>query len=316
MLGGVLEIAARVTTRREEAEDVVVLELSRLDGGALPRWSPGAHIDVLLAPTLERQYSLCGDPDRDEWQIAVLRERAGRGGSALMHQLRPGDEVSVRGPRNHFELVDAASYLFIAGGIGITPLVPMIEQLDRRGQHGWELVYGGRHHASMAFVDRLGHHGSRVTLWPEDQRGLLELDRLLRPPRRDTVVYCCGPEALIAAVEECCAIWPADALHVERFHPRPQRDLTPSSAFEVHLEDSGITVTVPAGQTIVEALEAAGIRVATSCREGTCGTCETEVLEGVPDHRDAYLTPEERASGETMLICCSRSRTPRLVLGL
>lgn len=299
------------------ADGVVVLSLAAASGAPLPEWRPGAHVDVLLGAGLERQYSLCGDPaDGDRWRVAVLREPQGRGGSEIVHtRLGPGDPLRVRGPRNNFPLVEAGAYVLVAGGIGITPLLPMVRELDETGAD-WELTYGGRRRASMAFLDELAVYGDRVTVWPEDEHGLLALDDLLGAPRPDTAVYACGPEPLLAAVEARCSVWPADALHIERFKPRPGALSGTASAFEVVLGETGESIDVAADQSIVEALEAAGFEVPTSCREGTCGTCETAVLDGTPDHRDSFLSEDEQAAGETMMICCSRSLTPRLVLDL
>jgi ferredoxin-NADP reductase len=304
--------------RREVAADrVVSLVLARPDGGDLPQWTPGAHIDLILRPGLERQYSLCGDPaERGAWRIAVLLETEGRGGSAHLHRaVTAGDTLRARGPRNNFPLVEAEEYLFVAGGIGITPLLPMVRAVHRRGVP-WRLVYGGRRYASMGFLDELAAYGDAVTVWPEDRHGLIDLDPLLAKPRAGTKVYCCGPEPLIAAVERRCAGWPEGTLHVERFRPRADARAGAATPFVVELAYSGTTVPVRADQTIVEALEAAGVDVVTSCREGTCGTCETPVLGGRPDHRDLLLTPEERAANDTMMICCSRSLDPVLVLDL
>ena len=300
------------------ADGVRALSLRDPAGDALPRWQPGAHIDVLLAPGLERQYSLCGDPeDVNAWRIAVLREPESRGGSEYVHErLRAGAAVEVRGPRNHFPLLDASSYLIIAGGIGITPILPMVRELDARGAD-WHLVYGGRRRASMAFTDEIGTYPpGHVTIWPEDECGLIDLAGTLGAPRDGVAIYCCGPEGLIAAVEEQCSRWPKGALHTERFRPRADLPSGPSTSFEVVLEYSQITVTVGPDQSIAEAVELAGVDIPTSCREGTCGTCETWVLEGIPDHRDSVLDEIDREANDRMMVCCSRSKTPRLVLDL
>ncbi|AXB42430.1 PDR/VanB family oxidoreductase [Amycolatopsis albispora] len=298
-----------VVARKEKlAEDVAGLTLRDPSGAPVPAWTPGAHIDLCLPGGLERQYSLCGDPaDRSAWSIAVLCEPDSRGGSAFVHNgLSEGDVVRVRGPRNNFPLVPASRYLFVAGGIGITPIVPMVAEADARGAD-WRLCYGGRTRASMAFAGELtAKYGDRVTVLPQDEHGLLPLDTLLDST---AAVYCCGPEALIQAVEARCA-----GVHVERFTPK--QDTGERTAFEVELANSGRTLHVPADRSILETVEAAGVPVLSSCREGTCGTCETEVLGGTPDHRDSLLTEAERASGETMMICVSRSCGPRLVLEL
>lgn len=312
------ELMLTLTAREALADGVVRLTLARADGEPVPAWAPGAHIDLLLGPGLERQYSLCGDPgDTSVLQVAVLRESAGRGGSRYVHdKLVEGVLVRARGPRNYFALVEAERYLFIAGGIGITPILPMIAEAERRGAD-WRLVYGGRTRASMAFADELTtRRPERVELCPQNETGLLDLEGLLGVPRVDTAVYCCGPEPLLAAVEERCTSWPRDALHTERFAPKAQPDRGPSESFEVELARSGRTLKVPADRSILEVIEDAGVPVLSSCREGTCGTCETGVLEGVPDHRDSLLTADEQAVGDLMFICVSRCRSGRLVLDI
>lgn len=306
------DLRLRVSHRAEGAEGVVVLELADPDGGELPAWTPGAHVDLRLTGDLTRQYSLCGDPaDRSVWRVGVLREPDGRGGSAYVHdELAEGQDVDVRGPRNNFELAPSPRYLFIAGGIGITPILPMTAAAQAAGAE-WELHYGGRSRRSMAFLEEL-----EGTVHPQDEVGLLDLDALLGTPREDTLVYCCGPEPLLAAVEEHCAAWPAGALHVERFAPKDAGDPVLSGSFEVELSISGQTLTVGPDETVLAVLEAAGVDVLSSCQEGTCGTCETTVLEGEVDHRDSLLTPEEQAANDTMYVCVSRAACPKLVLEL
>jgi ferredoxin-NADP reductase len=318
--GSDFEADLEVVARTEEAEGVVGVELALPSGGRLPAWTPGAHIDVTLLPEgLVRQYSLCGDPaERSAWQVAVLQEPDGRGGSAFVHdKLSPGTTVRVRGPRNHFPLEPATRYLFIAGGIGITPIVPMLAAATAAGAD-WQLVYGGRTAASMAFVEQLRatHGEERVVLRPQDEHGLLDLDSLLGEPADGTLVYCCGPGPLLDAVEQRCASWPSGSLHTERFTPKEQGEPVLSGAFEVELAQSGTTLTVPPDRSILEVLEDAGIQVLSSCQEGTCGTCETVVLAGEVDHRDSLLTDEEMAANDTMFICVSRAACPRLVLDL
>ncbi|MGY1845245.1 PDR/VanB family oxidoreductase [Modestobacter sp. SYSU DS0875] len=313
-----VDVRLHVTRRTVGAEGVVVLELQDLSGADLPAWAPGAHIDLLLPGGVVRQYSLCSDPDdRSRWQIGVLREPAGRGGSAYVHdQLVEGSEVDVRGPRNNFPLEPAPRYVFIAGGIGITPIMPMAVAAEQAGAE-WEFHYGGRSRTSMAFLDTLqAACGPRLTLHPQDEVGLIDLPRILDDPQPGTLVYCCGPEPLLAAVEAQCAGWPPGTLHVERFAPKEQGAPVRSDSFEVELAASGLTLTVPPDRSILEVVEEAGVPVLSSCQEGTCGTCETPVLEGEVDHRDSLLTPEEQAAGETMFICVSRAACPRLVLDL
>jgi ferredoxin-NADP reductase len=313
-----VDLELMVSRRSAAADGVVVLELRDPAGRELPAWSPGAHVDLLLGPALTRQYSLCGDPaDRDVWRIGVLREPESRGGSQYVHdELGEGARVAVRGPRNHFPLEDSPRYLFVAGGIGITPILPMAAAAAAAGAE-WELFYGGRSLSSMAFrSDLVGAHGLRVTLHPQDEAGLLDLDTILGSPQEDTLVYSCGPEPLLQAVEARCAGWPVGALHLERFAPKAQGEPVLHESFEVELAQSGLTLTVPTDKSILEVVDAAGVSVLSSCQEGTCGTCETPVLAGEVDHRDSLLTPAEQAANETMFICVSRAACSRLVLDL
>lgn len=290
-------IDVTVTAKDVVADGVVALTLA---GSELPSWTPGAHVDVELRPDLVRQYSLCGSQGDPTWRVAVLREPAGRGGSAYVHDsLAIGDRLRVSAPRNTFPLEPASRYLFIAGGVGITPILPMVAAVAASGAD-WELRYGGRTAESMAFLSDLAVHGDRVCARP-DLIDLSDMD--------DAEVYCCGPEPLLAAVEERCD--PA-RLHVERFTPRP----VSGSSFEVELAQSGLVLTVPGDRSILSTLLDAGVQVLSSCQEGTCGTCETDVLAGTPEHHDSLLTEEERAEGETMMICVSRSAGGRLVLDL
>ncbi|MBB2912748.1 ferredoxin-NADP reductase [Streptosporangium becharense] len=330
-------IELRVRQLRWEADDVVSVTLAAPCGTQLPSWEPGAHVD-LRTPAGVRQYSLCGDPRRhDEWRVAVYREPGGRGGSQWVHDtLRVGDLVAAGTPRNAFPLVPAARYLFVGGGIGVTPLRPMIDQAERSGVP-WTLVYGGRRRSSMAFLDELGEYGDRVRIRPEDEYGRLdpaaeldgmaaELDRVATGPggavtgrdgpARGTAVYCCGPPGLIAAVEQHCRTWPTGTFHAERFTPAALTDPAPDTAFDVELARSGVTLHVPAGTSILDAVERAGLADVGSCYQGTCGSCETKVLAGRPDHRDSVLSAAERASGTSMMLCVSRCASSRLVLDL
>ncbi|NEK57122.1 oxidoreductase [Geodermatophilus sabuli] len=313
-----VDLRLLIAARTVGAEGVVVLDLRDPSGAELPAWAPGAHIDLELADGLTRQYSLCGDPrDRSVWRIAVLREPESRGGSEHVHEaLTAGAEVEVRGPRNNFPLVDSPRYLFIAGGIGITPILPMLTAAEAAGAD-WELHYGGRSRRSMAFLEALEDAtGNQVTLHPQDEVGLIDLPRVLGTPQPGTVVYACGPEPLLEAVEHNCASWPAGSLHLERFSPKEQGAPVRTGSFEVELTVSGLTLTVPPDRSVLDVVEDAGIAVLSSCQEGTCGTCETPVLAGEVDHRDSLLTPAEQAANDTMFICVSRAACPRLVLEL
>ncbi|MGW1749917.1 PDR/VanB family oxidoreductase [Streptomyces sp. NPDC002092] len=294
-----------VASRETVADGVVQL---RLEGRDLPRWEPGAHLDLVLPSGLVRQYSLCGDPeDTSSYTVATRLIEDGRGGSREVHeQVTEGMELEVRGPRNRFPLVEAPSYVFVVGGIGITPVLPMLRALGDGAR--WRLVYGGRTRASMPFLEELGKlGGDRVTVVAEDEDGLPDLDGLLAGTAEDAAVYCCGPEGLIAAVEERFP-----QVRLERFTPRTPAD--GNGAFEVELRRSGRTLTVPADSTVLGAVRAALPNTAYSCEQGFCGTCQQRVLEGEVEHRDELLTDAERA--DSMLICVSRARSERLVLDM
>jgi len=296
------------------AEDVVELKFKARS--TLPPWEAGSHIDLLLGPDLARQYSLCSDPqDRRYLSVAVLREPEGRGGSAFVHdELLEGQQIQIRGPRNNFPLVGSPRYQFIAGGIGITPILCMIREAARAGAD-WHLLYGGRRRDSMAYLEELEQYGDRVTIQPQDVDGILDLDSVLAIPRDDTAVYCCGPEVLLDAVEQKCASWPAGSLHVERFAPKKLGDDVVDTEFEVEFARSGVTAMVPAGVSILDVATENGLFVLRSCSEGVCGTCETVVMDGEPEHRDSVLTDEDRKEG-CFMPCVSRACSDRLVLDL
>lgn len=310
----------RVLQRREESDGVVSLLLGHPDGGELPRWKAGAHIDLHLPgepEQLVRQYSLCSDPeDTTAYRVGVLRADAGRGGSLAVHRtLREGAAVTVSWPRNNFRFTAARKYLFIAGGIGVTPILAMIREAERAGAD-WELVYGGRTRSSMAFLDELAPYAERVTLVPQDTHGLMDLPNLLREPREDTLIYCCGPEPVLRAVETLSAHWPKGSLRLERFAAKEVEITGPEHGFEVEFAASGVSVQVGTGESILDAAERAGLPVISSCKTGTCGTCETRLLSGRAEHRDSILTADEQDANETLMICVSRAERgcPRLVL--
>jgi ferredoxin-NADP reductase len=319
------EVEVDVEVRRREAvsDGVVTLTLADPTGADLPEWAAGAHIDLMMTPSLVRQYSLCGDTaNRAEWQVGVLLDPDSRGGSQFVHdKLHEGATVRVRGPRNHFPLVGSPRYLFIAGGIGVTPILPMIAAAEAAGAD-WRLLYGGRTRSSMAFVDELQQHGDRVTVCPRDAQDSANfrtnLDAALSSAQENTLVYCCGPEGLLSAVEDACKTWPEGSLHIERFSAKELEPPSPDAlgTFEVECQRSGLTLTVPPDKSVYEVCEDAGVDVLGSCMEGVCGTCECDVLEGEPDHRDSVLNDAEKARNEVMMICVSRSRSERLVLDL
>ncbi|MFI1018689.1 PDR/VanB family oxidoreductase [Streptomyces sp. NPDC020965] len=317
------DLRLRVTQLRWEAEGVLSVTLADPGGAPLPGWRPGAHLRLTLPTGTERHYSLCGDPtDHDTYRVAVLHEPRGRGGSEYLHRfLRPGTVIAAGRPRNNFPLLPAPRYLFVAGGIGITPILPMLYEAERRGVP-WNLLYGGRGRASMAFLAELAPYGDRVRVWAHDERGRLPLADALaeaRPAPGDApvAVYCCGPGGLLDALTGLCA--EADGLHahVERFKaPDTTAATENNSPVEVRCVKSGATVAVPADESVLDALLAAGLKVHGSCREGICGSCEVGVRAGTPDHRDHILDPAERARSEVMYPCVSRALTPVLELEL
>ena len=297
-----LTVAARETV----AEGVVQL---RLEGRDLPRWEPGAHIDLVLPSGLVRQYSLCGDPaDTSSYTVATRLVEDGRGGSREVHeQVGVGTELEVRGPRNRFPLVDAPAYVFIVGGIGITPVLPMLRALPEGAD--WRLLYMGRTPNSMPFLEELAEFGAdRVTVVSGRRP---ELGALLAELPEGVAVYCCGPEGLMAAVEERFP-----DVRLERFAPRAPLggDNRGDAAFEVELRRSGRTLTVSADSTVLAAVRAELPDTLYSCEQGFCGTCQQRVLEGEVEHRDELLTDAER--DDSMLICVSRARGERIVLDM
>ena len=306
-----------VAARTPLAAGVVALDLVAHNGRDLPPWTPGSHVDVLLGPDLTRQYSLCGDvEDRSRWRVAVLREPAGRGGSVALHDVAVGDRVRVRGPRNHFPYeVTRGACRFIAGGIGITPLRSMVAAAAAAGAD-WTLDYAGRSRTSMAFADELvAVYPDRVRVHAADEGARLDAAALLGDLGADSVVYVCGPTRLIEAVETAPA-GHLKGVYTERFEAKEFGEPVWPGPFEVELALTGGTVTVEPGRSVLDAVQAAGVPVLSSCRVGTCGTCETPVLEGPVEHRDSVLTPTEQSYDTAMMICVSRAAGPRLVLDL
>lgn len=307
-----------VDGQRLVADRVLELVLRPQDGRKLPAWEPGAHVELLLPSGAARQYSLCGDPaDDSAYVVAVLEEVDGRGGSAELHRVaRVGAEILVRPPRNNFPLKPSPRYLFLAGGIGVTPILTMVEEAIRQGAE-WTLVFGGRTRGTMAYLDRIaGYAGGTVDLWPEDERGRPDLISLLGAQDEQTLVYACGPTGLLDAVQAAHAeVQGLQPLRIERFAASAPADTT-GGGFEVVLAKTGKTLVVEEGVSILETVRSVLPRLSYSCEEGYCGECETNVIEGVPDHRDDFLDEEEQAAGELVMICVSRCLGPRLVLDL
>ncbi|MCX4835021.1 PDR/VanB family oxidoreductase [Streptomyces sp. NBC_01016] len=309
-------LTVTVKETRSEAAGVRSLVLAAREGGSLPAWTPGAHIDVVLSRDLVRQYSLSSGTEEAGWRIAVLREPDGRGGSAYLHdRVEAGDTLLVSAPRNTFALdLGTPRLVFVAGGIGITPILPMLAAAERAGSD-WQLLYLGRSAESMAFTEELTRYGDRVRLHRDDVSGVADLAAELDGMgAAHAHVYACGPAGLLASVQGYADAHPTSRLTLERFAAAPEgyaRD--GDRPFTVETAD-GQEIEVGAGQSIVDALTQAGVRTLTSCREGVCGTCETPVLGGTPDHRDQLLSEEERAAGDVMMICVSRCQGDRLVL--
>ena len=307
-----------VSEKTTVARNVVALTLRHASGQRLPDWTPGSHIDLILPNGMTRQYSLCGNRwDPYSYRVAVLRESEGRGGSALIHDhVKVGDHIGIGGPRNNFPMVPSQKYAFIAGGIGITPLLPMIRQAQVLGAE-WRLLYGGRTRRAMAYLDDISHMGGDVTIVPEDRGGLLPLAEWISEKAGfDTKLYACGPGRLLDAVEALCTGRPLGTLRTERFVPRERSAPVRNAPFDVELARSGRTVTVRPGSSILDAVRACGVNVLSSCREGTCGTCQVTVLAGRPDHRDSILDDDEHRSQTSMFVCVSSSCSDKLVLDL
>jgi len=309
-------LSLRVSSKETLGADIVVVTLEHVDGLALPAWEPGAHISALLAPELERQYSLCGMASHGDWTIAVKNADQGRGGSRFVHaSLSVGDVLVVRAPKNNFHLVPADRYIFIAGGIGITPILAMVRYVSARGVP-WELHFAVRSSADIPFKGELESvPGGVVTFYTNDTGNSLKLAEVVESLEAGTKVYCCGPAPMMDELETLGASWEPETLHLERFSADPLSH-DGDHPFAVHLAQSGTTVEVGSQESILEALRRSGKTAPSSCREGVCGTCETSVISGAIDHRDHILTPEERAEGDYMMLCVSRACGSELTLDL
>lgn len=295
------------------AQGVVGLRLAARDGSVLPTWTPGSHITLFLPNGLERQYSLCGDPtDREHWEVAVVRvEEADQGGSRWIHEnLAAGDGLEVSLPRNNFELEPAREYVFIAGGIGITPIKAMIESLPPT--RDWRLLYVGRSASTMAFAAQLvAMYGDRVVLHPSDVNAThLDFSPFVSASAH---IYACGPASLLASVD---TLAPHPRVHIERFIPVARAPRGGSKPITITCNRDGQTLEVAADQSVLEALEASGRPIVGSCRKGVCGTCEVRVLDGVPEHLDSVMDDEEKDELGVMYPCVSRAESPRLVLDI
>lgn len=305
-----------VRALRYEAPGVLSLELAPTNGKPLPPFEPGAHVDLHLPGNIMRQYSLCGDPnDTSRYRVGIRSVSGGLSSQFVHRKLRPGEILKISTPRNNFPLIDADRYLFVAGGIGVTPLIPMMRAASARNKP-WTLLYCNKRDADAPFLDEIRALGGSLSLHSSQAGTRLDVQQRLGPVEENTVVYCCGPEGLMTAVEEATAAWPADTVRFEWFTPRSRPADEVSGSFEVVCEQSGITVTVPPEKSVLEALNDAGIPVPCSCQQGICGTCEVRVIDGEVDHRDSILSSSERAANQTMMTCISRAKGARLVLDI
>ncbi|CAA0115955.1 Phenoxybenzoate dioxygenase subunit beta [Mycolicibacterium vanbaalenii] len=302
-----------VTATYPLTREVLGIDLSRQGGTELPVWTPGAHLTLQLPNGLVRCYSLCGDPaDRSRYRIAVHLAAPSRGGSAWLHaNAVPGKILDVSGPDNHFMLEPAEDYLFVAGGIGITPIKAMIEALPAHRR--WRLVYIGRSRATMAFSRELKQRWPQhVSVYARDETGVRpDLARIL--DGTTAAVYCCGPASM---TEELATLVPAPRLHIERFTPAPQQPYPPRRAFEVTCRRSNTHVHVSEHQSLLDALERAQLPVHSSCREGICGACQVGVIAGQPQHLDSVASEEDKDRAGVIYPCVSRSHTTSLTLDL
>lgn len=315
-------LTLRVKRIEWEAEGVVSVALVRPEGGDLPLFTPGAHIDLHLPNGITRSYSLCGDAaDRSAYVVGIGLDAASRGGSSYIHgQLRVGQMISVSPPRNHFPLVeDVAKVVLIAGGIGITPIYCMARRLAGLGR-AFEIHYATRNAARMAFLPALKAMGAEVQVHYDEEQGGRPLDvaAIFARHPAGTHFYCCGPTPMLAAFEKAglAAGVKDDCIHVEYFSAKPQDQATPSNGFTIVLGRSGRELAVPADKSILQVLQLNGVNIDSSCEDGICGTCEVKVLEGMPDHRDSVLTKAEQAANKSMMVCVSRCKGERLVLDI
>jgi vanillate O-demethylase ferredoxin subunit len=313
-------IPAVITKKWAEAEGVFCFTLELPGNEILPPVEAGAHIDVEIREGVVRQYSLCQPPGSQHYQIGVLNDPTSRGGSRdLTQSIEVGSVLRISRPRNHFGLVPSARHsILIAGGIGITPILAMAEQLQARGQ-SFELHYGARSQNSAAFIKRLAQSviASHIRLAFDDLGQRLDLKEILSDPHPDEHVYVCGPSGLIEAVLATAKAqgWPERSVHREFFGGAVQ-PTSEGQEIEVTAARSGLTVIVSPDMSVAQALVQAGVDVTTFCEQGVCGSCMTRVIEGVPDHRDQYLSDAEKSAGDQLLLCCSRARTSALILDI
>jgi ferredoxin-NADP reductase len=312
-------IEVRLSAIRYAAQDTNLFEFRRPDGSPLPPYTPGAHVEMHLPNGLVRHYSMivpASNAVPATYTFGIKRDPASRGGSRFIHdELRVGRTLKMSPPRNNFPLIeDARKSIFLAGGIGITPIWCMVQRLEQLG-HAWTLYYACRSRTDMAFLDALeGLAGSALHFDDENGGRFLDVARILGEAPADVHLYCCGPTPMMSAFEAAATGWPREQVHVEYFTPRA--DATRKGGFMVELARSGQEFFVPEGNSILQVLLDEGVDVDYSCELGICGACEQRVIAGIPEHRDSILSEEEQAENTRVMICCAGCKTERLVLDL
>ncbi|AKH44358.1 vanillate O-demethylase ferredoxin subunit [Altererythrobacter atlanticus] len=308
---------ARIKKIEWEADGINSYFLTSLDGQDMPAFEPGAHVDVELKPGLTRSYSLVNDPkQRGYYEIAVHHAIDSRGGSRHIHEVwRVGEVVEISAPRNNFPMnEDAAHTVLIAGGIGVTPMLPMIARLEELGK-SWELHYVAATPERAAYVDRLSAYPSARIVYDGIEGGArLDLAALSEGAPADAHLYCCGPGGMLDAFVALNKGRPADKVHIEYFSA--ETEIATDGGYSLELTRSGKTIQVAEGETMLDALLSAGVDIGFACSEGVCGTCQVKVLDGVPDHRDHFLTDAEKAANSSVMVCCSGSNSAKLVLDI
>jgi ferredoxin-NADP reductase len=310
-------VPMRLTAVTYAADQTNLYEFRLLDGGDVRPFEAGAHIDVHLPNGLIRQFSLTNSQDeRHRYVVGVKKDLKSRGGSRYMlDELRVGAVLKIGGPRNNFPLNESAPHsVLIAGGIGITPMFCMMKRLAQI-EAPWDLYYAVRRSNEIAMPEELARHGERIHLHiDEEAGGFLDIGAIVAKAPRSAHLYCCGPAPMLESFEAATKSWPYGEAHVEHF--TALGPVASEGGFIVELAKSGLSIEVKEGQTILEAVRAAGVDVPSSCEQGVCGACETRVLAGIPDHRDMILSPQEQEANDTMMICCSGCKSDKLVLDL
>ncbi|UYZ82659.1 PDR/VanB family oxidoreductase [Entomomonas sp. E2T0] len=304
---------------RYEAKNIISIELAPTVGTQFQSFEAGSHIDLHLPNGLVRSYSLLNSPEeKDCYVLGVLLDGNSKGGSTYIHkELRVGQELQISKPRNNFTLDEAANHsVLVAGGIGITPIYCMLVRLLTLG-NSVELIYCARSRQEAAYLDQLEKLNVKITWHFDDEKaGIPNLEQYLAGHDKDVHFYCCGPVAMLEAFEAACQKLGYDNSHVEYFAAKEIVEAEQSHAYVVELAKSGMILDVPAGGSLIEVLETAGVLVNTACRQGICGACETKVLEGMPDHRDSVLSPRQKAANDVMMVCVSGCKSDKLILDL